>query len=102
MLNQMVLVGRIAKEPILKEIEGKKISLLSISVPRNYKNSNGEYETDFINIRLFGNVAENTAEYCKVGDTVGIKGRVENNNESLEIIAEKVTFLAEGKGKEVL
>ena len=101
MLNQTILVGRIAKEPTLEKIEGKKKMLITLAVPRNYKNMNGEYDTDFIPVKLFGNVAENTKEYCKVGDTVGVKGRLSRlNNRNLEVVAEKVTFLASRKEEE--
>lgn len=101
MLNQTILVGRIAEEPTLEEIEGKKKMLITLAVPRNYKNMNGEYDTDFIPVKLFGNVAENTKEYCKVGDMVGVKGRLSRlNNRNLEVVAEKVTFLASRKEEE--
>lgn len=101
MLNQTILVGRIAEEPTLEEIEGKKKMLITLAVPRNYKNMNGEYDTDFIPVKLFGNVAENTKEYCKVGDMVGVKGRLSRlNNRNLEVVAEKVTFLATRKEEE--
>ena len=49
MLNQAVLVGRIVKEPELKTTEsGKKVSNITLAVPRSFKNSNGEYDTDFM------------------------------------------------------
>ena len=52
MLNQAVLVGRIVKEPELKITEsGKKVSNITLAVPRSFKNSNGEYDTDFISRR---------------------------------------------------
>lgn len=38
---------------------------------------NGEYETDFINCVLWDSVAKSTSEYCKKGDIVGIKGRLQ-------------------------
>ncbi len=104
MLNQSVLVGRIAEEPILEEIEKKKKMLITLAVPRNYKNMNGEYDTDFIPVKLFGSVAENTKEYCKKGDMVGVKGRIQSikmaSGSVIEVIAEKVTFLANRKEEE--
>ena len=109
MLNQIVLVGRITKEIEVKETEnGKKVASLSIAVPRNFKNINGEYDTDFIYCSLWDAIACNTKEYCKVGDLVGIKGRVQSNNYekdgerhyAMEIIAEKVTFLTSKKNIE--
>ena len=65
MLNQIVLVGRITSDLEVKELEeGKKETLLTLAVPRSYKNLKGEYETDFITCRLWNNIAENTAELC--------------------------------------
>ena len=105
MLNQVVLVGRLVKTPELKLTEnGKKISRITLAVPRNYKNMDGEYDTDFLDCTLWTNVAENTSEYCQTGDMLGIKGRVqtriiENDDgtrkKKTEIIAERVTFLAQ-------
>lgn len=101
MLNQLCLVGRIAEEPTLEEIEGKKKMLITLAVPRSYKNMNGEYDTDFIPIITYGQVAENTKEYCKKGDIVGAKGRLSKlNGRELEIVAEKITFLAQRKDEE--
>lgn len=105
MLNQVVLVGRIVKTPELRVTEnGKKTATVTLAVPRNYKNMNGEYDTDFLDCTLWTNIAENTAEYCQTGDMVGVKGRIQTrviHNEDgsrkkrTEIVAEKVTFLAQ-------
>lgn len=109
MLNQIVLVGRLTKDPELKETEtGKKITRITLAVPRSYKNTNGEYESDFINCTLWTGVAENTAEYCKKGDLLGIKGRIqtrtyekdEEKKYISEVVAEKVTFLTSKKSEQ--
>lgn len=95
MLNQIVLVGRLVNKPEIKELEsGKKIGYGTLAIPRSFKNINGEYETDFVPVVMFGGVAENTAEYCEQGDLVGVKGRVQSREDKIEIIAEKVTFLS--------
>ncbi len=106
MLNQVVLVGRLVKNPELVETEkNKKLSRVTIAIPRSFKNMDGEYETDFINCIMWDSVAKSTVEYCKKGDIVGIKGRiqsnvVENENEKkyyFDVIAERVTFLSNKK-----
>lgn len=107
MLNQVILVGRLVKSPELQLTEtGRKMSLITLAVPRSYKNINGEYDTDFLDCTLWTNIAENTAEYCKTGDIIGIKGRVQSRLvekedgtkiKKTDIIAEKVTFLSSGK-----
>ena len=74
MLNQVVLVGRIVRNPELVETEtDKKMSRITLAIPRSFKNMDGEYETDFINCILWDIAAKNTVEYCKKGDIVGNK-----------------------------
>ena len=106
MLNQIVIVGRLVKDPELRETEtGKKVTNITLAVPRSYKNVNGEYDTDFIDCTLWTGVAENTSEYCKKGDLLGVKGRVQTRSYEkdddkkyvTEVIAEKVTFLTSKK-----
>ncbi|MBQ8234817.1 MAG: single-stranded DNA-binding protein [Bacilli bacterium] len=103
MLNQTVIVGRIVRDPELRETEnGNKVTNITLAVPRSYKNINGEYESDFITCVLWKGVAESTSEYCKKGDLVGVKGRIQTRNietedskkQVMEIVAEKVTFLS--------
>lgn len=104
MLNQIVIVGRLVRNPELRETEGgKKVTNITLAVPRSYKNVNGEYETDFIDCVLWTGIAENTTEYCKKGDILGVKGRVqtrtfetedEKKKHVTEVVAEKVTFLS--------
>ena len=104
MLNQTVLVGRLVKDPELRETDnGNKVTNITLAVPRSYKNINGEYDTDFIPCVLWKGIAENTAEYVKKGDLIGVKGHLQTRNleldeslkrQSVELIAEKVTFLS--------
>jgi len=96
MTNGLALVGRLVSDPEINETEnGKKETNITLAIPRYWKNMNGEYETDFIPVKLFGQIAESTAEYCKKGDLIGIKGRLAKlHDEKLKIIAERVTFLA--------
>ncbi len=108
MLNQVVLVGRLVEDPAVVEMEGgKKKTTVNLAVARSFKNSDGLYDTDYIRCILWNQVASNTKEYCKKGDIVGIKGRIqtssyEKNGEkkySVDVIAEKVTFLSSNKQK---
>ena len=106
MLNQTVIVGRIVN--IESEKETNK-GMLTLAVPRSFKNAEGEYETDFIPCVLYNGIAQNVLEYCKKGDLVGIKGRIqtratEQDDETkinvVEVVAEKVTFLSTSSRKE--
>lgn len=104
MLNQVILVGRLVTKPEIIENEEKKVCIITLAVPRSYKNVDGEYETDFIDCKLWAGIAETAAEYCKKGDLVGIRGKIETTiNEDKKttiIIAEKVTFLSSKKPEE--
>lgn len=107
MLNQVVLVGRLVKEVEVKKLEdGKREANVTLAVPGSYKNEEGLYDTDFIDCVLWEGVAQNTSEYCKKGDIIGVKGRIQTRtieNEDgtktkvQEVIAEKVTFLSSRK-----
>ena len=109
MLNQIVLVGRLVKEVELEKEGDKNVAIMTLAIPRSYKNMDGEYDTDFIDCILLDATAKNTSEYCRKGDVVGIRGRVQSRtieNEDgtktnkIEIVAEKVTFLASKKENE--
>ncbi len=98
MLNQTVLVGRIVSGPQINKTKNeRKIATITLAVSRNYKNEKGTYDTDFIPCILWNSLAENTYEYCQKGDVVGIKGRLQNTNGNVEVIAERLTFLSSKK-----
>ena len=74
MLNQAVLVGRLVRDPELRETEsGKKVTNITLAVTRSFKNLEGEYETDFIDCVLWKGIAESTVEYCKKEILLGLK-----------------------------
>lgn len=110
MFNTVILVGRLVRDPELQLTDtGKKRSYITLAVSRGYKNQNGEYETDFLDCTLWTGIAENTAEYCKSGDVVGVKGKLQTwilenedgtKQKKMEIVAERVTFLANARNKE--
>ena len=109
MLNQVILVGRLVRTPELQLTDnGKKWSMITLAVNRGYKNQNGEYDTDFLDCSLWTGIAENTAEYCKSGDIIGVKGRIQTRlidnedgtkHKKMEIIADKVTFLSSARNE---
>ena len=93
MLNQVVIIGRLTETPKLEEERAS----ITIAVPRSYKNENGEYETDFITVELLKGIAENTCEYCCKDDIIGVRGRIQTNENGIYIFAEKITFLSSRK-----
>lgn len=110
MLNQTILVGRLVGDVKVEEKEnGKKYASITIAIPRSFKNAEGQYDTDFIDCRVFDSIATNTAEYCKKGDIIGVKGRLQSSTfekedgtkqYKMEVIAEKITFLSSRKSNE--
>ena len=86
-MNNVILVGRITS------FEGEKVT---ISITRNYKNEDGIYMSDSIPVRLSANIGEKMKEFCKIGDVIGVKGRLENRGEVV-VMAEKTTFVSPKK-----
>ena len=111
-LNNVILVGRLTQNPEIIEIEkNKKVTTVILAVNRNFKNSDGLYDTDFIRCILWNSVASTTTEYCHIGDVIGVKGRLqtskyEDQNKKvhyiMDVIAERVTFLSTNKKHEVV
>lgn len=95
MLNQVTLVGRLVQDPT--KCEEHKIGGFTMAIPRAFKNKDGEYDTDFIPVTLPENIIDNCISYCKKGDIVGVKGRLEGNDNFIEVKGEKVTFLSSKK-----
>lgn len=93
MLNQIILVGRLVT---IKDVNGETIITLASNRP--FKNEEGVYETDFIDFKLFGPVANSTKEYCKKGDVIGVRGRIQTkvieDTKVTELVADKITFLS--------
>lgn len=103
MLNQIVLVGRVKELPTIQESSnGNKFANLLLELDRPFKNSNGEYEQDYITIVLWKGIAETVSDICQLKDIIGVKGRIQsytyegkdgNTYRSYDIIAEKISFL---------
>lgn len=88
-MNNVILVGRITN------FEGNEVT---ISVNRNYKNEDGIYMSDLIPIWLSANIGERMEEFCKIGDVIGVKGRLENRG-GVVVMAEKVSFISPKKSE---
>ena len=78
-MNVITLTGNSTKDIELRYSQsGKAVGNGSIAVRRNFKNQDGEYETDFFNFVTFGKQAEVMAEYIKKGNKFGITGTLQN------------------------
>lgn len=98
MQNLIMLIGRMVSDPQINETENGKVTTITLAVNRSYKNKDGLYDTDFIPVTLFGNIALSTVEYCRKCDLVGVKGRIEKlGKEEITLVADKVSFLSSKK-----
>lgn len=103
MINRVVLVGRLTRDPDLRYTpNGNAVVNFTLAVNRTFKNSNGEQEADFINCQAWRTTAENVAQYLRKGSLAGIDGRIQTrsyeNDEGrrvyvTEVVADSVQFL---------
>jgi single-strand DNA-binding protein len=102
MLNRIVLIGRLTKDPSLRYTSnGTPVCNFTLAVERNYTNGNGDRDVDFINIVTWRGLAENCARHLGKGRLVGVDGSLqirksEKNNRTYinpEVNADNVRFL---------
>ena len=90
MLNQIILVGRLTDTQTTNQT-----TTITLAVSRSYKNTNGEYETDFIPVEIPHTIAQSTLDYLHKGDVIGVKGRIQTTDtQAIKIIADRITFLS--------
>ena len=81
MINNVTLVGRLTKDVELKYTPANQaVVQFVLAVNRTFKNANGERETDFINVVIWRQSAENFAKWAKKGALIGITGRIQTRN----------------------
>lgn len=81
MINSTVLVGRLTRDPELEYTTSNiAVATFSLAVNRNFKDANGERETDFINCVIWRQQAENLANWAKKGALIGITGRIQTRS----------------------
>ncbi|MBR5250753.1 MAG: single-stranded DNA-binding protein [Clostridia bacterium] len=102
-MNKVVLIGRLTKDPDLRNV-GNNVSVcrFTLAVDRPYRSANGNEATaDFFNIVVWRAQAENCGKYLQKGRQCAVIGRIENRSYEkdgekhyvTEIIAENVEFL---------
>ncbi|WP_119325686.1 single-stranded DNA-binding protein [Companilactobacillus musae] len=81
MINRAVLVGRLTRDPELRyTANGAAVASFTVAVNRQFTNSQGEREADFINCTIWRKAAENFANLMHKGTLVGIDGRLQTRN----------------------
>ena len=92
MLNRVVLVGRITKDPEVK-ISTSNISIcnFTVAVNRQFTDQSGERQADFISCVAFRKAAELLGQYIKKGALLGIDGRIQTRQYEVEGVTKYVT-----------
>lgn len=81
MINRVVLVGRLTRDPELRyTANGAAVASFTVAVNRQFTNSQGEREADFINCVIWRKAAENFSNFTNKGSLVGIDGRLQTRN----------------------
>lgn len=103
MLNRVVIVGRLTKDPDLRYTpNGVAVANFTVAVNRPFSNQQGNREADFINCVIWRTQAENLAKYMSKGSMVGVDGRIQTRNFEgqdgkrvfmTEVVAESVQYL---------
>jgi single-strand DNA-binding protein len=102
MMNRVILVGRITKDPELKKTaQDIAVVNFTIAVNRNYTDQQGEKQADFISCVVWRRQAENVAKYVSKGMLLGVEGRIQTRQyESetgmkyiTEVLCDSVQFL---------
>lgn len=110
MLNRVVLVGRLTRDPELRyTAAGIAVAQFTLAVDRSYSSAQGEKETDFIPIVVWRQLAENCANYLRKGRLAAVEGKMQTrnyeNNEGrkvyvTEVIADNVRFLESSRDRD--
>lgn len=103
MLNRVILIGRLTKDPELRYTpNGVAVASFTLAVDRPFLNQQGEREADFIPVVVWRKQAENCANYIGKGSLVAVEGRLQVRTYEAkdgqrrwvtEVIADNVRFL---------
>lgn len=104
MLNRVILIGRLTRDPELRyTADNKPVATFTLAVERNYKGADGQKEADFINIIAWRALGECCANYLSKGKLAAVEGRLQvrsyegkdgGKRTVAEVIAENVQFLS--------
>lgn len=102
MLNQVVLIGRLTRDPTLNYTgQGRPVANFPLAIERNFKNRDGERDVDFIDVVAWNKQAELVAKHLGKGRLVGVTGRLQIRKNTKgdrtyinpEVVANEVRFL---------
>ena len=102
MLNQIIIMGRLTRDPELRRTQsGTAVTSFTLAVDRDFKSQSGEKETDFIDVVAWRSTAEFAAKYFTKGRMAIVEGRLQirpwtdkegNSRRSAEVVADNIYF----------
>lgn len=109
-INNVTLSGRAGRDPEFKEFNsGKTLAELSMAVQRPFKNTDGNYDTDWFQVKIWGKAAEVARDFLKKGQIFAVTGKLEvekwtdnngNNREKVVIVAERLCLGQKPQGEQ--
>lgn len=110
MINRVVLVGRLTKDPELRRTgNGTAVASFTLAIDNRLKDENGNKTTSFIPCVVWNQQAENCVRFVHKGSLVGVEGRLNqrsyqnkdgNNVQVIEVICDSVQYLDSKKQEE--
>ena len=110
MINRVVLVGRLTRDPELRRTgNGTAVTSFTLAIDNRLKDANGQYTTSFIPCVVWNQQAENCVRFIHKGSLVGIEGRLNqrtylnkegNNVQVIEVMCDSVQYLDPKKQEE--
>lgn len=110
MLNKVILMGRLTRDPEIRitSVKNVKVASFTVAINRNYVSEGQERQTDFISVQAFSRTAEFIERYFKKGSPIVITGRLQSRSwddaatgakrYAMDVIAEEVSFSEGSKG----
>ena len=102
MLNKIVLMGRLARDPELRRTQsGVPVTSFRLACDRDFKSQSGEKETDWIDVVAWRNTAEFVSKYFAKGRMASVEGRLQtrdwtdkdgNKRTAVEVVADNIYF----------
>lgn len=102
MLNKVIIMGRLTRDPELRRTQGgTAVTSFTLAVDRDFKSQSGEKETDFIDVVAWRNTGEFAAKYLTKGRMAAVEGRIQvrdwqdkdgNRRKTVEVVADNVYF----------
>lgn len=102
-MNKILLIGNLTKDVELRQVGQTNVATFTLAVARDFKNSQGQKDTDFIPCQCWGKIGENLAKFTSKGSKIAVEGRLQvrpyednngNKRTATEVICSQVEFLS--------